>query len=124
MGRNLLPKAPGQDFAKKGRFPLVPEGHFNCWPRSLQMAEICFQKAPGQDLAQKGRFPMVPEGDFNCRPKGLQRAEICFPKAPGQDLALLGTPGGGRKQKQMFLGLGFVPLLGTLAYALQQPLYN
>ena len=65
MAENCFQKAPGQDLAQKDRFPMVPEGDFNCRPKGLPMAGNCFQKAPGQDLAQKGRFPMVPEGDFN-----------------------------------------------------------
>jgi hypothetical protein len=84
MGKICFQKAPGQDLAQDGRFPVIPEGAFNCRPRGLQMAEICFQTAPGQALAQKGRFPRVPEGNFNCRPKGPHIAEICFQKALGQ----------------------------------------
>ena len=69
MAEICFQKAPGQDLAQKGRFPMIPEEKFNSRPRGRQMAEICAQKAPGQNLAQKGRFPMVPEGDLNCRPK-------------------------------------------------------
>ena len=81
---------PGQDLAQMGRFPMVPEGDFNCRPKGRQKAEICFQKAPGQDLAQNGRFPMIREEKFNSRPRGRQMAEICFQKAPGLDLAQKG----------------------------------
>ena len=73
-------KAPGQDLAQKGRFPMVPEGDFTCRPKGPQVAEGYFQKAPGQDLAQKSRFPMSPEGNFTCRVKGRQTVEICFPR--------------------------------------------
>ena len=41
----LCAKAPGQDLAKNGRFPMIPEEKFNSRPRGRQMAEICFQKA-------------------------------------------------------------------------------
>ena len=85
MAEICFQKAPGQDLAQKGRFPMIPEGTFNCRPKGPQMAEVCFQKA-GQDLAQNGRFPMIPEEKVNSRPKGPQMAEICFQKAPGQDL--------------------------------------
>ena len=44
-------KAPGQDLAKNGRFPMIPEEKFNSRPRGRKMAEICFQKAPLQPLA-------------------------------------------------------------------------
>ena len=70
MAEICFQKAPGQDLAQNGRFPMILEGTFNCGPKGPQMAEICCQKAPGQDLAQNGRFPMIPEGIFNCRPKG------------------------------------------------------
>ena len=73
-------KAPGQDLAQNGRFPMVPKGNCNCWPRGRQMAESCSQNVPGQDLANNGRFPMVPEGNFNCRPRGGQMAESCSQK--------------------------------------------
>ena len=85
MAEICFQRAPGQDLAQKGRFPRVPEGDFNCRPKGLQMAEICFlgifiagpkalklpkfasNRLPGQDLAQKGSFLRVPEGNFNCR---------------------------------------------------------
>ena len=41
-------KAPGQDLAQKGRFPLILEKEFNSWWKGRQMPEICLQKAPGQ----------------------------------------------------------------------------
>ena len=62
MAEMCFQKAPGQDLAQNGRFPMVPEENFNCRPRGRQMAEICCPKAPGQDLVKNGRFPMVPEG--------------------------------------------------------------
>ena len=124
IAEKCFQKAPGQDLAQNGRFPMVPEGNFNCRPKGPQIAEICFQKAPGQDLAQNGRFPMVPEGDFNCRPKALKLQKFASKRPLARIWPFWAPPGGGRKHEQMFLGLGFFPLLGTLAYALQQPLYN
>ena len=40
-------RPPGQDLPQKGRFPMDPEGDFNCRPTGPPIAEICFQKAPG-----------------------------------------------------------------------------
>jgi len=71
MAEICFQKAPGQDLAKNGRFPMIPEEKFNSRPRDRQMAEICLQKAPGQDLAKNGRFPMIPEEKCNRRPKEL-----------------------------------------------------
>jgi hypothetical protein len=62
-------KAPGQDLAKNGRFPMIPEENFHRHPRGRQMAEIGVQKAPCQDLAKNGRFPMIPNEKFNGRPR-------------------------------------------------------
>ena len=78
MAEICFQKAPGQDLAQEGRFPMVLEGDFNCRPKGPQMAEICFQRAPGQDLGQKGRFPMVTEEKFNSLPRGCQMVEMCM----------------------------------------------
>ena len=60
-------KAPGQDLAQKGRFPMILEGDFNSRRKGRQMPEICFQKVPGRDLAR----PIV--GEILGRPQGLPR---------------------------------------------------
>ena len=66
-------KAPGQDLAQTARFPMIPEGAFNCRLASRQSSKIWLQKAPGQDLAQNGRFPMIPEETLLIAgPKALQ----------------------------------------------------
>ena len=57
-GSQRLPEgSQRQDFAQKGRFPVVSEEKFNSRPRGRQMAEICCQKAPGQDLDPSKRLP-------------------------------------------------------------------
>ena len=96
-----LQKAPGQDLAENGRFPIVPEGAFNCRPGSPHMANNWLEKAPGQDLAengrfpivpeglaQNGRFPMMPEGTFTCRPGSFQS---CYWQVPRKRKGPLGT---------------------------------
>ena len=64
-----LQKGLGQNLAKNGRSPMIPEGAFTCRPASRQSIKIWRQKGLGQNLAKNGRFPMIPEGVFNCRPK-------------------------------------------------------
>ena len=108
MAENCFQKAPGQDLAQKGRFPMVPEGVFNCRPKGLPAKKAVSQWSQKgiliagpkafkwQKIASKRLLariwpkravsPMVPKGDFDCRPKGPQMAENCFQKAPGQDL--------------------------------------
>jgi hypothetical protein len=49
---------------KKGRFPMVAEGDFNCRPTGRQIAEICFQKAPRPRFGPKGPFPNGPRRGF------------------------------------------------------------
>ena len=56
--------AANGSLAQKDRFPMVPEGDYNCWPNGPQMTESCFQKASGQDLAQKRPFPNGPRRHF------------------------------------------------------------
>ena len=77
-----LRKAPGQDLAEHGRFPIDPEGAFTCRLGSPQIAKIWLQTAPG-------RFPVpvVPDGAVTCRSGGLLIAHIWFQTARGQDLA-------------------------------------
>ena len=60
MAEICFQKAPGQDLAKNGRFPMIPDEKFNSRPRGRQMAESCFQKAPGQDLAKNGQWHWRP----------------------------------------------------------------
>ena len=60
MAEICFQKAPGQDLAKNGCFPMIPEEKFNSRPRGRQMAESCFQKAPGQDLAKSGQWHWRP----------------------------------------------------------------
>ena len=71
-----LQKAPGQDLAQNGCFPMILDGTFNCRPASHQSPKIWLQKAPGQDLAQNGCFPMIPEGTFHCRLASHQSPKI------------------------------------------------
>ena len=59
-----LQKAPGQDLAKNGRFPMIPEDTFNSRPRGRQMAEKCFQKAPRLGFGQKRPFPNDPRKEI------------------------------------------------------------
>ena len=40
-GNAWLQKAPGQDLAETGRFPIVPDGAFNCRPGSPEGAFKC-----------------------------------------------------------------------------------
>ena len=39
-GKMYLQKAPGQDLAKNGRFPMIPEKKFKSQQRGRQMAEM------------------------------------------------------------------------------------
>ena len=55
-----LQKAPGQDLAQNGCFPMLPEGACNCRLASDQNPQIWLQKAPGQDLPHNARFPLIP----------------------------------------------------------------
>ena len=90
-------KAPGQDLAQNGCFPMIPEGTFNCQLASHQSPKIWLQKAPGQDLAQNGCFPMIPEGAFNCRfwtLKSSKRIDLAA-KTKGFDPKPLKTAGFG-----------------------------
>ena len=78
MAEICFQKTPGQDLAKNGRFPMIPEEEFKSRPWGRRMAEIYFQKVPGQDLFKNGRFPMIPEEKFNCRPRDRQMAWLFF----------------------------------------------
>ena len=40
MAEICFQKAPGQDLAQNDRFPMIPQGAFNCRPKGLQMAEM------------------------------------------------------------------------------------
>ena len=67
MAEICFQKAPGQDLAKNGRFPMIPEEKFNSRPRGRQMAEICFRGAakgsrPG--FGQKRPFPNDPRREI------------------------------------------------------------
>ena len=52
----LAPKGFGQDLAKNGRFPLIPEGPFSCRPASRESPTSWLQKAPGLRGARKHGF--------------------------------------------------------------------
>ena len=59
-------KAPGQDLAQNGCFPMIPEGIFNCKappPDSQNLAS----KGSWPGFGSKGLFPNDSEGIFHCR---------------------------------------------------------
>ena len=58
-----LQKAPGQDLAQNGCFPMLPESACTCRLASDQNPQIWLQKAPGQDLPHNARFPLTPRLD-------------------------------------------------------------
>ena len=69
-----LQRAPAQDLAQNGCFPMVPEGHSigsckepNCQTPRLHKApgQDWLHKAPGQDLAADGCFALIPTSNFN-----------------------------------------------------------
>ena len=72
-----LRKAPGQDLAQNGCFPMIPEGIVNC----RQNAKVWLLKAPGPALASKGRFPMISEANYNS-----QLADAKLPKSGSKRL--------------------------------------
>ena len=63
-------KAPGQDWPKTGRFPIVPEGGFNCGPKPAN-CQNWLQKLPARIWPKNGRFTIV-EGAFNCGPEAAK----------------------------------------------------
>ena len=87
MAEICFQKAPGQDLAQNGRFPMVPEGDFNCRPKALKLQKFASKRLLARILP------------FWAPPGGGQEAEARF-----------GHPRGGQEVRAKFLGLGFVPL--------------
>ena len=57
-------KAPGQELAKNGRFPMIPEEKFNSRPKGLQMAENLLPKGSRPGFGQKRPFPNDPRREI------------------------------------------------------------
>ena len=66
-------KAPGQDLAENGRFPIVLEGAFNCGLEARKLPKSGSKRLPARIWPKNGRFTIVLEGAFNC---GLEARKL------------------------------------------------
>jgi hypothetical protein len=62
-------KAQGQDLAKNGRFPMIPEETFNSQRRGRQIAEICSYRLP----EVPGSSPRLPQSSPPEAPRSFER---------------------------------------------------
>ena len=75
-------KAPGQDLAQKSRFPMIPEGAFNCRPASRQSPKIWLPKGSWPGFGPKRPFPKDPRREIQSPAEWASKPAVCQPLNP------------------------------------------
>ena len=84
MAENCFQKAPDQDLAQTGHFPMVPEGDFNCWPKALKLPKFASKGLPARIWPKTAVSQWPQKGILIAGPKALKMPKIASKRLPAR----------------------------------------